>query len=329
VPYPVSGASACWVFWPEWFFMLPAWWANVLMIPVWGPDSGPERVLDAGIVAHVNVRPEKGPSAEAKTSVLVHFADGHAPPLPAMGEALRRSRYRDAGIPVIVVLPFGGLGQKRSVVEKSLGSLGAEVAVPLAVTEDYEGAWTKAFGTPSGSATYLMSPEGEIAWKEQGRLDANRLALALDQHATAGTRRRSRRLPIALRIGRPIPDLLYEFAQGHDLRGRRVVLLFCKSWSTPCIKELLRLQKVHERAAARRPAIVVIADGEDKTATDELVRRHGLQFPVLADPERQMGRRFAIHCWPTTIGIRETGLIDGIHQGVTHLRRRQARSGAR
>jgi hypothetical protein len=65
VPYPVSGASACWVFWPEWFFMLPAWWANVLMIPVWGPDSGPERVLDAGIVAHVNVRPEKGPSAEA------------------------------------------------------------------------------------------------------------------------------------------------------------------------------------------------------------------------------------------------------------------------
>jgi peroxiredoxin len=258
----------------------------------------------------------------------VHFADGKQPPLPAVGEALHRSRHRDAGIPVIVVLPTGSLVQRRSVVEERLGSLGHKLELPLVITENYEGSWTQAFSASGDVTTCLMGPEGEITWKEQGPLDPKRLAKALDEHATAGSRRRSRRPPIALRVGERIPDLLYKFAKEHELQGRRVLLLFCKSWSTPCIKELAGLEQMHERAGAKAAVILAIADGEETGVTEELVRQYHLRFPVMADPCRQLGRAFAINCWPTIVSIRDDGLINKIHYGATHRRRRRVPAGS-
>jgi AhpC/TSA family protein len=118
--------------------------------------------------------------------------------------------------------------------------------------------------------------------------------------------------------------LLYEFAHEHELRGRRAVVLFCKSWSTPCIKELTRLQ----RAGAQAAIVLAIADGEDKDAIDEMVCQHHIRVPVMADPRRQLGRRFAINCWPTIVSIRDDGLVSSIHCGATHRHRRRTPAGS-
>jgi hypothetical protein len=322
--WPSLDSSICGSGWPQWLATMPSWWQNLLLGPVWGPDPGPDGILEDAIIAHMNVRPAAAPAPDARSSVLVHFAGGEQPPLPPIGEALRRSKHRNAQIPVIVVLPRGALRRKRSSVEESLGLMGPELALPLIVTEDYESAWTQAFSVSGGAATYLLSPEGEISWNQPGRLDAKRLTAALDEHASPATRRRSRRLRIALRVGEPAPDLLYEFAEGHQLRGRRALLAFCKSWSTPCIKELARLQQVHQRAGAEGPVVLAVADGEDADCADEIVRQHHLQFPVVADPRRQLGRPCAINCWPTLVAIRPDGLINAIRYGAAHDRRRRA-----
>lgn len=312
---------------PQWLATLPSWWQHLLLGPVWGPDPGPDGILEEAILAHMNVRPAAA-AADARSSVIVHFADGEQPPLPAVGEALRRSRHREAQIPVIVVLPSGALRRKRSSVEESLGSLGAELALPLLVTEDYEGAWTQAFSVSGSTATYLLSPEGEISWNLAGRLDARQLAAALDAHASPATRRRSQRLRIALRVGERAPELLYQFAADHELQGRRVLLAFCKSWSTPCIKVLVRLQHAHQGAGADGPAILAIADGQDAQVADEMRRQHDLPFPVLSDPQRRLARPCAINCWPTVVAIRGDGLINAIRYGAAHYRRGPAGAAA-
>ena len=232
------------------------------------------------MLGHLNVRPEVVPPAVARASVLIHFADGKQPPLPALGEAMHRSKLRDAGVPLIVVLPRGSFAQTRSAVEASLGLFRSELALPLVITEDYEGGWTRAFSAAGGTATFLLGPEGEIAWKHEGHVDVAGLATALDRHAVVPRRRLSRLLRTALRAGERIPDLVYDVARGQHLRGRPICLLFCKSWSTPSIGELVRLQRRHERAGGRGPVVLAIADGEAARHADEVVRAHGLGFLV-------------------------------------------------
>jgi AhpC/TSA family len=216
------------------------------------------------------------------------------------------------------VLPRGSFTQTRSAVETSLGTFRSELAVPLVITEDYEGGWTQAFNAAGSAATYLLGPDGEIAWKHQGQLDATSLAAALDQHAIAARRQRSRLLRTALRVGERIPDFLYGVGQGRQLRGRRLLLLFWKSCSTPCINELVRLQHMHRRTGGRGSVILAVADGEDAQRIAEVIRQNGLGFLVVPDPNRQIARPCGINCWPTIVAVREDGLVSAIHYGATH-----------
>ena len=316
----VSGGTCCAVGVPEWLFILPAWWAKVLAVPIWGPDPG-EAALDGAIVAHLNVRAEVAPAAAVRSSALIHFADGSAPPLPALSEALRRSKHAQAAVPVIVVMPRGSFAQTRSVVERSLGAFAPDLEVPLAITEDYDASWSGAFGVAGAPATYLMSAGGEVAWNHRGQPDTAALAAALNEHVTAATRRRSRPPRAAVRIGAMAPELPPDHARPHARRlggGKRCLLLFWKSWSMPCINELVRLGTMHDRAGEQGPAILAIGDGEDTRSIEQVARAHHLRLPLVADPNREIARRYGINCWPAIVSVRHDGLIDRIHYGAVH-----------
>ena len=80
--------------------------------------------------------------------------------------------------------------------------------MPLAVTEDYEESWTRTFNPTDRSATYLLSGDGELVWKSQGQLDAASFTRAVDEHVTAGERRRLRVVRLAVQPGDRAIDVI-------------------------------------------------------------------------------------------------------------------------
>ena len=322
----VSGGETCQIKQPEWLAVVPSWWDAVLLVPVWGPDPGPEQVVESAIVGHTNVRVEPLPPTLAKSSSIIHFTDLQSePPLSVLGEALLRSRHKDSSVPVVVVLPGGSFQRIRSVLERRLGSFPGELQVPLAVTEDYEESWTRAFNPTDGSTTYLLSGDGELVWKSHEQLDAAAFASVLDQHVTVGVRRKSRVVRPAVRPGELALDFELEPDQADRLslfrlRGRRVVLLFWKACSRPCLWELRRLQHMHNHGGRTGTVIVGIADGESAHSTAKIRREHHLGFALIPDPDRRIARQYRVNCWPTIVSINELGLVDLVHSGITHNR---------
>jgi peroxiredoxin len=314
--------TVCQVEKPEWVAVTPPWWADILMVPVWGPDPGPERILEEAVVAHINVRPADAVSPGAATASILHFTgNGMAAPLPPLGDAVARSRHRDAAIPAIVVLPTGSFHQTSAALQERLGSAEG-LAGPLVVTEDYQGHWSRAFQPPEGPATYLVSAGGELVWQQQGPVDPASLGAALDEHATAGARRQSVLVRPGVRVGEPAPEALLEDGAAAELLGVRlgqgpVRLLFWKAWSHPCLAELRHLQRLHAGWAGGGPVILGIGDGEDARAVEEIARRHDLGFRLVADPDRRIARQFHINCWPTTLDIDGAGFVQSIHLGMT------------
>jgi peroxiredoxin len=97
-----------------------------------------------------------------------------------------------------------------------------------------------------------------------------------------------------------------------------VLLVFWKSWSTPCIRELRRLQRLHDQTGQQGPVILAINDGEDPRRIAEIRREHEFTFKLIADPRRRISRRYGVHCWPTTVSIDACGLVERVHFGMTH-----------
>jgi peroxiredoxin len=323
----VSGGSTCQIQKPEWAGIVPPWWDAILLAPVWGPDPGPEAILENAIVAHVNVRSEIAPAPDVRSSALIHFSGVQSESsLSRLGEAVLRSKQRDGNLPIVLVLPNGSFSQTRALVDRKLGSFPRELRAPLIVTEDYEGNWTRAFDVTGGDATFLLSGEGKLVWSYKDRLDAASLAAALDQHVRARPRRlRSRPVGLAVRAGGPAPEVLLDDARGSGLavtrlRGRRVLLMFWKSCSRPCLAELSRLQHISDRGGQRAPVIYAVGDGETPERIAEIAREHQLRFTLVSDSDRRIARRYGVNCWPTLVSINEEGLIDAVHAGVVHHR---------
>jgi peroxiredoxin len=337
----VSGGESCKVGQPDWLATMPGWWVD-LMLPIWGPDPGPDQMLSDGIVAHINAQPgalaqmggqsaapvqmSAQPAADAAatavTPSVIHFAnDPSAAPLPVLGEALLASRLREAEVPVIVVLPQGSFGQTRAAVERRLGAYPPGLRTPIVPTEDYQGSWSKAFNAPAGPATYLMDATGEIAWRDAGPLQARALADALDQYGSIGRRGRGRLLRLSVRPGEPAPDV----PPLRRLCGQRALLMFWKSWSRPCLVELQRLQRLHDEPTGQGRVILAVGDGENAERVQEIARRYGLRFTLVPDPKSELAKRFRVHCWPTTVWIDEQGLVQRAHFGTRPDDRASAR----
>ena len=329
----VSGGTTCKVGQPDWLAIMPAGWVDV-MLPIWGPDPGPDEMLSTGIVAHINAQSAVPVQIDAPSAVpmqmmarsagsapddpvmssIIHFAnDPSAAPLPILGEALLASRLRDAEVPVVVVLPQGSFDQTRAAVERELGAFPPGLTTSVVLTEDYQEGWSKALEAPAGPSTYLMGGTREIAWRDTGPLQARVLADALDQHGSVGRRGRGGLLRLGVRTGEPAPDV----PPLRRLCGQRTLLMFWKSWSRPCMVELRQLQRLHDEFGGQGRIILAVGDGEDAARVQEVAHSQGLRFSLVPDPKSELARRFRVGCWPTTVSIDELGLVERVHFGVT------------
>jgi methylamine dehydrogenase accessory protein MauD len=124
-----------------------------------------------------------------------------------------------------------------------------------------------------------------------------------------------------LKPGKKAPDFTLPGANGkaislHDFAGRRVLLVFTQSGCSPCktiVPELNRLGPVEQ--------VLVINNG-DPEATRIWSAEGGARFPVLAQTEFSVSKKYEVFATPFAFLIDERGVIasKGIITNRQHVR---------
>lgn len=319
--------------------VVPPWWEavyGVFWLPRW-PEL--HDTLEESIAGHINVLAHARPAGGLTTNALVHFVgSGSARPLEALGQALAAVR-RKASLIVVLVMPAGAFHNRTGEIEQTLGlrrerpAAGAadedqRFSPPLLITEDYGGGWTRTFAAQTRPSTYLMNARGEFVWKQEEGPDAEALAAAMDEHFLPAPAPRARPLRLAVRAGERAPDARFgedQVVALNRLRGRQVLLNFWLSWSAPCVRELRRLQRLHDATGGRGPVILAVNGGEEQAVLAEVRRQHDLAFPLIPDPGQRIARLYGVACWPTTVSINPDGVVDRIQFGAPHPPRAEDR----
>jgi peroxiredoxin len=248
------------------------------------------------------------------TNLLVHFAEGPwAKAAVALHKALAATAKRDAAIVVVGALATGMLAQAASVT--------LDAGVTLLLTEDSAGNWAAAFGISKAPATVLVGPAGEVRWKDEAALDPAKLGKVLDEQLEPGGEVSWRPLRLAVAASDRAPDAPLRLGDGRELalrrlRGRSVVLSFWISCSEPSVEQLRQLREALESRGKDAPYVLGIGDGESPQEVTELARRERLPFPLMADPERSIARRYGISCWPATVQVGPDGRVEATDLGL-------------
>ena len=112
------------------------------------------------------------------------------------------------------------------------------------------------------------------------------------------------------------PATPYETANGGtgtlaDFRGKAVVLNFWATWCPPCLRELPSLDRLAERHAGERLAVVTMAmDRASEERIREFYAEHGLgNLGIYRDPAMKLARSMKLFGLPTTLLIDHRGWV--------------------
>src|SRR5438034_300145 len=107
-----------------------------------------------------------------------------------------------------------------------------------------------------------------------------------------------------------VPDLAGRTVRLSGLRGKVVVLNLWATWCAPCIEEMPSMERLYGRLRDTDFALLAISQDEDgKRVVAPFVERMHLTFPVLLDPERQVGDRYGVTGYPETFLIARNGYV--------------------
>jgi len=121
------------------------------------------------------------------------------------------------------------------------------------------------------------------------------------------------------RLGSGGPKLAPDFV-GTDLHGQRVrlsalrgkvvLLNLWATWCPPCRDEMPSLERLYTRLRGRDFEVLAVSEDEDgQRVVEPMVREMKLSFPVLIDPDRQVGERYGVWGYPESFVIDRNGYV--------------------
>jgi len=93
-------------------------------------------------------------------------------------------------------------------------------------------------------------------------------------------------------------------------KGQIVVLIYWRPGHDPsrlALKEAYDELKKHEKKSIR--ILSVIADSENKEEARNILKKEGIDYPLLVDSERQLYGSYGIRVYPTTVIIDKQGIV--------------------
>lgn len=107
-----------------------------------------------------------------------------------------------------------------------------------------------------------------------------------------------------------VPDLSGQAVRLSGFRGQVVLLNLWTTWCPPCREEMPSMERVYQRLKDRGFVLLAVSQDEaGKAVVEPFVRSLGLTFPVLVDPEHQVGDRFRVWGYPESFLIDREGRI--------------------
>jgi cytochrome c biogenesis protein CcmG/thiol:disulfide interchange protein DsbE len=107
-----------------------------------------------------------------------------------------------------------------------------------------------------------------------------------------------------------VPDLSGQAVRLSSLRGQVVLVNLWTTWCPPCREEMPSMERLYQRLKGRGFVLLAVSQDEaGKAAVEPFVRDLGLTFPVLIDPEHQVGDRFRVWGYPESFLIDREGRV--------------------
>jgi peroxiredoxin len=107
-----------------------------------------------------------------------------------------------------------------------------------------------------------------------------------------------------------VPDLSGQAVRLSGLRGKVVLLNLWTTWCPPCREEMPSMERLYQQLRDRGFVLVAVSQDEaGRAAVEPFVRDLGLTFPVLVDPEHQVGDRYGVWGYPESFIIDREGRI--------------------
>lgn len=118
-----------------------------------------------------------------------------------------------------------------------------------------------------------------------------------------------------LHKGDPAPDFSYTLSDGtthqlSQLRGNKVLINFWATWCPPCRMEMPDLQKSFHTHRQEGFMVLAISQDKERERIAPFVSKFQLAFPVIADPEGAIARRYGVRALPMSFFINTDGTID-------------------
>jgi len=108
-----------------------------------------------------------------------------------------------------------------------------------------------------------------------------------------------------------VPNLAGQAVRLSALRGKVVVVNLWTTWCPPCRAEMPSMERLYQRFHGRDFEMLAVSQDEDgKRVVEPFVKEMKLSFPVLLDPDHQVGDSYKVWGYPETIVIDRSGYID-------------------
>ncbi|MFW5972303.1 MAG: TlpA family protein disulfide reductase [Bacillota bacterium] len=124
---------------------------------------------------------------------------------------------------------------------------------------------------------------------------------------------------IGTNIGEKAPNFTLKKVNGEEvslysLHGRKIFLNFWATWCPPCRQEMPDIQKLYEEH--KDITILAVNLRENKGQVSEFLMANGYNFPVVLDPDGNIGNQYMVRGIPTTYILDENGVIIDKTSGV-------------
>jgi methylamine dehydrogenase accessory protein MauD len=113
-----------------------------------------------------------------------------------------------------------------------------------------------------------------------------------------------------LKVGRKAPDFTLPSASGGarsltDFAGRNLLLVFTQSGCGPCGEIVPELNRLHDQGEQQ----VLVVNGGEPEATRQWAAETKARFPVLAQEQLSLSKRYEVFATPFAFLIDEQGII--------------------
>jgi len=107
-----------------------------------------------------------------------------------------------------------------------------------------------------------------------------------------------------------LPDPTGKKVSLKDFRGKLVMLNFWASWCAPCREEMPTMERLYQEFKSKGFVIVAVDVKDKRTDALAFIKELKLTFPVVFDPDGQVGLLYGAWGLPATylIGLRGEGL---------------------